>query len=265
MRQQQQYLTERFTLLGGHVTLQSFERRHPETGKPVNMANLIVQFHPARRERILLCAHYDTRPFADRDPDPSKRNQPLLGANDGASGVAVLAELARHMPSLDGPLGVDFALFDAEEFIFDEARDPYFLGSEYFARQYASPATAHRYRFAVLLDMVGDRELRILQERHGLSWRDSRPLIQHIWRVARRLEVREFVARPGLALRDDHLPLHDIGRIPACDLIDFDYPRPGAVSYWHTTHDTPDKCSPLSLAKVGWVLLEWLHELSNAP
>lgn len=263
MLEQQRMLEEHYTQLGGQVTYQRFDQRHPETGERVPMANMIITWHPDRNERILLAAHYDTRPFADRDPDPAKRTAPLLGANDGASGVAVLAEMARHMPSLPGRLGVDFVLFDAEEFVFVEKRDPYFLGSRYFASDYVASRPKFRYRAAVVLDMVGDRDLQIYQEEHGVTWRDSRWIVQGIWGTARRLGVQEFIPKIGYRLEDDHVPLHDIGKIPACDIIDFEYPRRGLPSYWHTTHDTPDKCSPLSLAKVGWVVLEWLRELSR--
>ena len=110
--------------------------------------------------------------------------------------------------------------------------------------------------------MVGDRDLQIYQEKHSMSWRDSRPLVESIWRTAESLGVREFIPRRRYEIRDDHLMLHDIAKIPACDLIDFDYGPPGTrISYWHTHEDTPDKCSGESLAKVGWVVWTWLEGL----
>ena len=161
------------------------------------------------------------------------------------------------MASLDLPFGVDFVLFDGEEFIFSED-DHFFRGSEYFARQYAAQRaksagqSKYRYRCGVLLDMVGDANLQIYQEGYSVSWPDSRSLVDEIWATARRLGVGEFITQPKYTIRDDHLALHDIAGIPACDIIDFDYPP------WHTQGDTPDKCSASSLAKVGWVLREWL-------
>ena len=110
--------------------------------------------------------------------------------------------------------------------------------------------------------MVGDASLQIFQEQNSLK--NARPLVQSVWRVARKLGVREFIARPGYEIRDDHLPLIETAKIPAIDIIDFDYPRPGsrfgrnAPQYWHTTMDKPANCSALSLAKVGWVIHEWL-------
>ncbi|NBV47213.1 MAG: M28 family peptidase, partial [Planctomycetia bacterium] len=135
MVRQRHLLTEHFRGGGGTVTGQPFRTRDPRTGQPVEMENLIVEWHPQRVERILVAAHYDTRPYPDRDPvDPRGT---FVGANDGASGVAVLMELARAMPALDGPLGVDFVLFDAEEYVV-APRDPYFLGSKFFAREYVA-------------------------------------------------------------------------------------------------------------------------------
>ena len=261
MARQQTMLTDHFQSLGATVFRQSFHVRHPLDGSRVPLTNLIVQWHAHRRDRILLCAHYDTRPFPDRDPDRRKRTSgTFIGANDGASGVAVLAEMAYHMPNLKSRYGVDFVLFDAEEFVFDDDRDEYFLGSRYFAQQYIADPPDHRYAWAVLLDMVGDKNLTLYRERYSMSWPDSRPLVIDIWNTAKRLGVTEFIDRTRLLeIRDDHLMLHDIAKIPACDIIDFDYtPRRSRRSYWHTEADTPDKCSALSLAKVGWVVLEWI-------
>ncbi|MBN1394479.1 MAG: M28 family peptidase [Pirellulales bacterium] len=254
MARQQQLLTDHFQKLGAEVELQKFSAPDPRDGQLVPMANLIVRWRPEKKERILLCAHYDTLPFPMLDRrNPRGR---FIGANDGGSGVALLMELGNEMPKLDLKYGVDFVFFDAEEYIFSH-RDRFFLGSEFFARDYRENPPKFRYRWGVLLDMIGDRDLQILQERNSLWWRDTRPLVADIWATAARLGVREFIPRPGVEIRDDHLPLHNIGGIPTCVVIDFIYPD-AKNSYWHTTQDTVDKCSPLSLAKVGWVIREWL-------
>ena len=249
MAAQQRLLTEHFGKLGAQVRLQPFRIKHPLDGSLVEMANLIVSWHPESNQRILLCTHYDTLPFPLRDPKNPRGE--FLGANDGGSGVALLMELGNEMRGLQTPYGVDFLFLDGEEFIFSED-GRYFLGSEYFARRYVEDRPAYRYRWGVLLDMIGDADLQLYQERNSMSWRDTRPLVEDIWATARRLGVREFIARKKYEIRDDHLMLHNSGGIPTCDIIDFDYP------FWHTLDDTPEHCSALSLAKVGWVIREWL-------
>jgi len=260
MQRQQAYLKAHFEKLGGRVTLQEFDvAHHPLHGKPVRLGNLIVEWHPDRKERILLCAHYDTRPFPDQDPvDP---RGVFIGANDGASGTALLCEMAHHMPELRTKYGVDFVLFDGEELVYDGQRDPYFLGSEHFAREYVTNRPDHRYRCGVLLDMVGDANLQIYREVNSMRTPQTRQLVNDIWGVARSLGVREFIDSTRHEVRDDHLALNNIAGIPSIDIIDFDYPTTRPGGYWHTTLDTPEKCSPLSLAKVGWVLKTWLQRV----
>lgn len=259
MRQQQAYLKAHFEKLGGQVSFQEFSPRSPLDGKPVPMANMIVQWHPDRKERILLCAHYDTRPFPDQDP--IDRRGIFLGANDGASGVALLCELAQSMPNLKTRFGVDFVLFDGEELVYDGNRDPYFLGSEHFAREHIANPPAHRYKCGVLLDMVGDAQLQIYREVNSQRTPQQKQIVNEIWGVARELGVREFLFGPGHEVRDDHLALNEIAKIPAIDIIDFDYPTARGPNYWHTTQDVPERCSSLSLAKVGWVLKTWLERV----
>ncbi|CAN0364203.1 unnamed protein product, partial [Ectocarpus sp. 4 AP-2014] len=161
----------------------------------------------------------------------------------------------------DPDFGVDFAFFDAEELVYTD-RDPYFLGSQWFGRQYkdrrprpnpaGGPAIKWSYDAAVLLDMVGDANLGIYWEGHSYGSRQSRPICREVWDVAERLGVKQFVPQVKHTVTDDHLALRKYGGIRAIDVIDFDYP------YWHTTQDTPDKCSGRSLATVGWVVWEWI-------
>jgi hypothetical protein len=270
MTAQQELLERHFTALGGQVSYQRFQIKHPLNGQAVPVANIIVQWQPQAKQRILLCTHYDTRPLPDSDPDPVKRRQGVfVGANDGGSGTALLMELGHFMSELKGRYGVDFLLVDAEEFIFADARqERYFIGSEYFSRDYAKGNTPHRYVKAAVLDMIGDRDLQIYQDRNSIWWRDTLPVTREIWDTAKRVGVEEFIARthPRMKtpIRDDHLMLHDLGKIPTCEIIDFDYPKFTTNQrdrnvFWHTEQDTPDKCSGDSLAKVGWVMLEWLQ------
>jgi glutaminyl-peptide cyclotransferase len=253
MRRQRALVAEHFRAAGATVAGQAFRIRDRRSGEPVHIENLLVTWHPDRRDRILVGAHYDTRPYPDLDPvDP---RGVFVGANDGASGVALLMELGQFMDSVTGP-GVDFVLFDAEEYVVGP-RDPYFLGSTYFARQYAAARRSGEgpvYRAGAIVDMVADRDLEIRQEANSLSWPDTRPVVDAIWEVARREGVRQFVPRPGREILDDHVPLRNIGGIPTCDIIEHDYPA------WHTTRDTPEQCSAESLEAVGRVVLAWLRE-----
>jgi glutaminyl-peptide cyclotransferase len=252
MLEQQRLLIKHFTDLGGEVKLQSFDAPHPQTGRAVRMNNLVVSWHPQRKERVLLACHYDTRPYPDRD-----RLQPrgrFVGANDGASGVALFMELAHHLPKLDATYGVDFVFFDGEELVFSPD-DKYFLGSEYFPTQYRDkPPTTHSYVYGVLVDMIGDKRLNIYMEKKSAETY-APELTRSIWAMAKQQKVREFIPRVKHEVNDDHVPLNEIAKIPTCDIIDFDYP------HWHTTRDIATNCSGSSLAKVGRVLLAWLAEV----
>lgn len=219
--------------------------------------NIVAAFNltPEKGYRILLCAHWDSRPFADNDPLPANRNQPVPGANDGASGVAVLLEMARILHSNPLPYGVDLVLFDLEDLgdhgagLESDTLNPFCLGSQYFVAN----AGDYRPAWGILLDMVGDRDLTIPKE--GYSRARAGFLVDRIWKAARRARAGAFVNRVGNAILDDHVPFLQ-KNIQVVDLIDFDYP------YWHTVEDTPDKCSAKSLQQVGDVLVRLLYETS---
>ena len=252
MNKQQQLLTRHFAQHKGQVFRQEFDARHPLTGEPVRMTNLIVVWRPEAKRRILLACHYDTRPFPDRDFRNPKGL--FVGANDGGSGVAVMMELAHHMKDVPPGIGIDFVLFDGEELVFNERGD-YFVGSEYFAKAYQANPPEYRYEACVLLDMVGDKALSIYKERN--SQRYAPDLNTEFWQIARQQGAREFVSRIRHEVRDDHLPLNQIAQIPTVDVIDFDY------RYWHTTQDVPDRCSGKSLATVTRVVLAWFAHRSR--
>lgn len=256
MLKQQQLLEKHFVDLGATVLAQSFEYPHPINGKPVPIKNIVVQWHPELTTRVLICTHYDTRPYPSQDR--KNKQGVFIGANDGGSGTALLMELGHAMKGMPLNVGVDFVFFDAEEFLFQERSDGYFVGSTYFARAYAENPSQTKYRAGILLDMIGDAELQINYEEN--SFRFAPHLVKEVWGIAAELNINEFVPKIIHTVRDDHLPLNEIGRIPTIDLIDFDYPAPGSQrkKYWHTTDDTPDKCSGDSMTKVGAVVLEWI-------
>ncbi|MEQ1825379.1 MAG: M28 family peptidase [Pirellula sp.] len=257
MKKQQEMLQEHFEKHGGTVLWQPFDMRHPETGNRVDINNMVVQWRPELTQRVMLCTHYDTKPFPAND---AKNPRGLfVGANDGGSGTALFMELAHVMNDLPTKVGVDFVFFDAEELVYDENRDQFFIGSTYFAQAYANNPNGTRYRCAILLDMIGDIDLQLQIEKNSFDF--ARALVEDVWGVAKKLKVKEFENRMQGPIRDDHLPLNEIAKIPAIDIIDFDYSRGArSRSFWHTTADTPDKCSGASLVKVGKVLVEWIKQ-----
>jgi len=237
--------------LADSVTIQPFTHRGYD-GDILNLSNVIASFRPGVATRILLCTHWDTRPRAERDPDPSRRDEPILGANDGASGVAVLLEIARQLHEHPPPVGVDLAFFDGEDYGYEGDLPNYLLGSRYFA---SSKSPDYVPRFGILIDMIGDAELEIPKEGHSVSYAPD--VIDLVWGKARSLGFHQFSNRLGEPITDDHLPLNVVG-IKTIDLIDFSYPDE-SHRYWHTHSDTPDHCSSESLGVVGTVLLHVLY------
>jgi len=206
------------------------------------MTNIIARIAPNRRKRYLLCAHWDTRPRAEYDRDPARRGAPIIGANDGASGVAVLLEVANVLAAHPPSVGVDIALFDGEDYGEEGDLDDYCLGSREYARgRWQAPP-----ELGVLVDMVGDRDLHLPVEQNS---REAAPqVVERVWSAAARLGEVAFDRRTGPRVYDDHLPLIEAGW-PVIDVIDFSYP------YWHTQGDTPERCAPQSLAAVARVLV----------
>jgi glutaminyl-peptide cyclotransferase len=241
-KETQAYLLTELQKFAQEVELQPFEFR--QGNQQIQMNNILAQFGPDSGEKILLAAHWDTRPFADQDATIANRNQPILGANDGASGVAVLLEVARVLKAKPPPRPVIIVLFDGEDY--GRSVDNMFLGSRHFAQNMG------RWRpdYGILLDMIGDRNLELPMERY--SWSNHRDLTEAIWARAKKLGLSAFQDRIGYAIMDDHLPLIEAG-VPMVDIIDFDYP------YWHTLEDTPDKCSAESLGVVGKLVLSIIY------
>ena len=251
MKKQQDLIQEHFEKLGAKVVFQTFTAKQLSQKKPIDMANIIVSWHPERQKRSILCSHYDTRPIADQEPDPRKWREKFVSANDGGSGVALLMELGNHMKDLKTPVGVDFVFFDGEEYVFNKT-DKYFFGSEYFARTWKATKDRPDYKAAILLDMIAGENLRLPAE--GNSWFRARPLVQEIWALAAELRCSAFQNKVGERVMDDHLALQNAG-IMAIDLIDFEYP------HWHRLSDVPENCSAESMEQVARVLATWLQRM----
>jgi glutaminyl-peptide cyclotransferase len=244
----QEYLIKTLKANTPNVTTQAFSYTLGPLKQKQTGYNIIARFQPLKTPRLLLCAHWDSRPWADEDPVLANRQKPVPGANDGASGVAVLLHLAELIAAQPTSVGIDIVLFDAEDSGDHQHDRSWALGSAAFAREYARQFSP---RFGILLDMIGDADLTLFKEAN--SAQHARAVVDRIWSRAADLGIGEFIAQVGYAVFDDHIPLLEAG-IPCVDLIDFDYP------YWHTVNDTPDKCSAASLEKIGRVLTAIIYE-----
>lgn len=227
------------------VSLQEFTHKWSRTGQSLTMWNVVAEMDFGRPKTVLLLAHWDTRPSAELDPHPAKRNQPIIGANDGASGVAVLLELMRVFKQNPPPVNVKFLFTDGEDL--GPELNEMFLGAKHFA----SKANARDYWYGILIDMIGDKDLRIPKEPNSVYY--ARRLVDRFYRYAHEIGLGStFPMTTQMPIEDDHIPLNLAG-IPTMNLIDFDF------EWWHTTHDTPDKCSADSLGKVGKAIESFLH------
>jgi Zn-dependent M28 family amino/carboxypeptidase len=245
------------TELGGlaeNVRKQEFSHTL-KNGTTVLLTNIIASFNPSSAHRILLSAHWDTRLWADKDPDVKNHSRPITGANDGASGVAILLEIARQLKARPAAVGVDLIFFDGEDVGTTGIPASFCQGSRYFAKHKPQD---YQPRFGINIDMVGDRDLTIYREQN--SERLAPQVVDLVFAAARRLRITQFVNSQGAEVSDDHLLLNEAG-IPTVNLIDFDYPDE-TNRYWHTMSDTPDKCSAASLEAVGTVLLDIIYSQS---
>ena len=263
--QAETYLSGKLQSTARRAFRQEF-RASTSFGGPYDFANLVGLYGPeSGGKRLMLCAHWDTRPVADQDPDPAKRDQPILGANDGASGVAVLLELAQAFAETPPKVPVVIALWDAEDSGKSGGSPPYYgflLGSGYFAKHMPSDAKPDE---VILLDMVGadSRPNPRVGTRPGgnsvfdlpveqNSSRAAPALVEEVYSAAAKLGHKAFKRQPGYTVIDDHMPFIAAG-IPALDLIEFDYPE------WHTIDDTPEHCDRDSLRQVGETLMQVVY------
>lgn len=248
-----EYLTQELERLLPGVRHHRFLHRSAALGAKLEGVNIWARTNGLPNPAVpqmLLCAHWDSRPMADRDPVRTNRSKGVPGANDGASGVAVLLEVARVLSQSPPPLEVHIVLFDMEDMgglpPNSPIADPFCIGSERFATDHPW----FRPDFGILLDMVGKRGLKIRKE--AFSRQRAPQVLDRIWAVARRLGSGAFLDEPGPAVYDDHVPFLERG-IPVVDLVDMDY------AAWHTIQDTPEQCSPESLRQVGEVVLGLIY------
>lgn len=238
---------------------QALRAADPATGRSYALVNLIAHVRPDAPRRFVLATHFDTRPWADEEPDPADRTHPVPGANDGTSGVAVVLELMAVLADALPPrVGLTVILFDGEE-LGRPGAGGYCMGSRHFAAQVARvrPPWIDGAQLGIVFDMVGDRDLHLPVE--PISAQQAPALIERLWATARRRGHAQFEDRTGpQGILDDHVFLAEAG-VPSVLLIDYEYDA------WHTRRDTIDRISDQSLAAVGDTVLYTLLELAAAP
>ncbi len=243
-----EWLSEKLKSFGAEVTEQNATITTFD-GTQIPMRNIFARINPEAEKRILLLAHWDSRPWADNDPDEAKHSTPVDGANDGASGTGVLLELARILPNTGANVGVDILLCDAEDWGEESNDDSWAMGARYFANNL--PEEGYMPAAAILLDMVGAPDATFMRE--YFSQLSNPALADQIWSIAKRLGYESmFVNRMGSAINDDHVELIKAG-IPAIDIIDY-REGSGFFSGWHTTSDNMDCISKETLGAIGSII-----------
>ncbi len=256
------YLSEKLTQYGANVTEQRVKLT-AYNGDMLNSINIIGSFNQNARNRVLLMAHWDSRPWSDHDPDPQNRNVPVMGANDGASGVGVLLEVARHLKNISPDFGVDIVLFDSEDYgapsdFQGPSEDSWCLGSQYWSKNPHIPG--YRANFGILLDMVGAENAKFYKEQISMYYAPQ--LMDRVWAKAQSLGFSNFFVNDmGGGVTDDHLYVNQIAGIPSIDIIQHSPESDsGFGHYWHTTQDDMSVISRPTLLAVGTTLLHILFE-----
>ncbi|KXB81404.1 peptidase, M28 family [Prevotella amnii] len=235
-------------------------------GTILRATNIIAQYNPNAKKRILICAHWDSRPWADNDPDSSNHKKPVMAANDGASGVAVMIELSRILNKKKQPLniGIDFVCFDAEdwgvpswEHTVTDAGESWALGAQYFADNYYKKT---KPLFGILLDMVGGEGAQFYRE--GMSMQYAPDVVERVWNAAKEAGYESFFPDDmGGMITDDHIPINKKAGIPTIDVIPY-YPDCQQSSFgptWHTIYDTIEHIDKNSLKAVGQTMIQVIY------
>ena len=262
------WLTSKLNEFADTVIVQEFRTRL-FNGKGIDGQNIVASFNPEAKKRIVLAAHWDSRPYADHDPEAANLHKPIDGANDGASGVGVLLECARlfKQQPLNSKLGVDIAFFDLEDYgphqeqaeqFYDENVNHWALGSQYWAKH--PHVYGYKAYYGILLDMVGGSNPSFPKEYYSLGYASW--LVNKVWRKAFDLGYRTcFSNELGTMISDDHIPMNLAG-IPTIDIIDL---QPNSINgcfpdEWHTVNDNLEHIDKTTLGMVGNVLLHVIYE-----
>jgi glutaminyl-peptide cyclotransferase len=254
------WYVERFNAYGATVIEQAFQPK-AYTGEVLQATNVIARYNPAATKRIVLAAHWDSRPFADSPLNTERTKDPVLGADDGASGVGVLLEIARQLQSQPlQNIGVDLVLFDAEDYgeMGGNNDQSWGMGAQHWSRNLH--VGANQIKYGILLDMVGAKGARFARERISMQYAPQ--VVDRVWKLAQGLGYGNyFVDDDGGAVMDDHYFVNTIAGVKMIDIIN----RPGTTetgfgTYWHTHDDNMDIIDARTLRAVGQVLLELLYQ-----
>ena len=257
------YLSAELKRFGAKVIEQKVELNAFD-GAVLKSTNIIGSYNVNAEARVLLFSHWDSRPWADQDPDPKNHKKPVMAANDGASGVGVLLEIARLMAQNSPTIGVDILFCDSEDYGSPENtgtqsnEDSWCLGTQYWSKN--PHVKGYTARFGILLDMVGGKNATFLREQASDYFAGG--VVDKVWSQAKGLGFeRNFVNYEGGAITDDHIYVNKIIGIPSIDIIQYDSKsKTGFASYWHTTHDTMENVDKTTLNAVGATLV---HVISN--
>ena len=258
------YIVEQMEARGLKVTEQRIAQKAWD-GTTLKTRNIVGSYNPDADKRVVIAAHWDSRPWCDADPDSSRHHEPVMAANDGASGVAVMLELARLLPELDPAYGIDFVCFDSEDYgapywASDKAPDDgsdWCLGSQYWSQH--PHTTNYKAEYGILLDMVGGQDARYHFE--GFSLKYAQRYVMRLWDAAQRAGAGDlFIQKEGGYATDDHVPMNEVAGIPTVDVIPFVEGPNAFGKTWHTTNDTPEFISKKTLKGVGQAVLQMLAD-----
>lgn len=257
------YLTATLERFGAQVEVQQGEMPL-YSGEKKPLKNIIGRFNLDAKRRILLCSHWDSRPFADQDPNPDNHHTPILGANDGASGVGVLLEVARLLATNTPTVGIDIIFFDLEDwgapefYTGTERSDAWCLGSQFWAKE--AKNAGYKADFGILLDMVGASGAQFYREQFSSHF--ARAVQDEVWNTAQSLGFgNTFVDARGGAITDDHYYVNTVAGVPCIDIIQYNpYGTTGFGDYWHTLADDMRHIDRRTLYMVGQTLLQVIME-----
>ncbi len=262
------YIVAKFKEYGTQVTEQTMELTAYD-GTKLPGRNIIASVNPEAKQRMMFCAHWDCRPWADNDADESNHHTPILAANDAASGVAVMLEMARLLQGNDLEMGVDFVCFDAEDWGMPQWEDReetgdggWCLGSKYWSQH--PHVSGYWAQFGVLLDMVGGRGATFAKESYSCYYAQS--VVDVTWDVASRLGYANiFQNREGGAVTDDHVQVNQFSGIPCIDIIPNCQGSVGSSfgPTWHTVNDTPENIDPSILKAVGQTMIQLVYNIDK--